>query len=90
MDARLEKILKQNRQAGAGELTPRVLEVNPGHALIKGLAARAKKGDGKDSLIAEAAFLLLDQARIAEGEPVNDPVAFSRRLTKVMQSGLKT
>jgi len=93
MDARLEKILKQNRQAGGAELTPRVLEVNPGHALIKGLAERAKKSDlkdgGKDSLIADAAFLLLDQARIVEGEPVKDPQEFSRRLTAVMQSGLK-
>jgi len=89
MDARLEKMLKQNRQAGAGELTPQVLEVNPGHALIEGLAKRAKKGDGKDSLIAEAAFLLLDQARIVEGEPVKDGQAFSRRLSAVMQSGLK-
>ena len=89
MDARLEKMLKQNRQAGVAEQTPRVLEVNPGHALIEGLAERAKKSDGKDSLIADAAFLLLDQARIVEGEPVKDGQAFSRRLTAVMQSGLK-
>ena len=89
MDARLEKMLKQNRQAGMPDLTPRVLEVNPGHALIKRLAKRAKASDGKDSLIADAAFLLLDQARIVEGEPVKDGQAFSRRLTAVMQSGLK-
>ena len=89
MDARLEKMLKQNRQAGVAELTPRVLEVNPGHALIEGLAKRAKKGDGKDSLIADAAHLLLDQARIIEGETVVDPKAFSRRLSAVMESGLK-
>ena len=29
MDARLEKILKQNRQAGAADTTPQVLAVNP-------------------------------------------------------------
>jgi HSP90 family molecular chaperone len=33
--------------------------------------------------------LLLDQARIIEGETVVDPKAFSRRLSAVMESGLK-
>ena len=89
MDARLEKILKQNRQAGAADMTPRVLEVNPDHPLIQGLAERAKKGDGQDPLIADAAHLLLDQARIVEGEALADPQAFSRRMTAVMESGLK-
>ncbi|MDA1088955.1 MAG: molecular chaperone HtpG [Proteobacteria bacterium] len=89
MDARLEKMLKQNRQAGMPDLTARVLEVNPDHSLIKRLANRAKDGDGKDSLIADAAHLLLDQARIIEGEPVADTKAFSRRLSAVMESGLK-
>jgi len=88
MDARLEKMLKQNRPAGGPGLTPRVLEVNPGHSLIKGLADRAKAGDGQDDLIADAAHLLLDQARIAEGEAVKDPQAFSRRMSAMMESGL--
>jgi molecular chaperone HtpG len=30
--------------------------------------------------VTEAAWLLLDQARIVQGEPVADPVAFARRL----------
>ena len=89
MDARLEKMLKQNRPPGGPDLTPRVLEVNPGHSLIKGLAKRAKAGSGQDSLIADAAHLLLDQARIVEGEAVSDPQSFSRRLSAVMESGLK-
>jgi len=89
MDARLEKMLKQNRQAGMPDLTPRVLEVNPDHSLIKGLAKRAKDGDGKDALIADAAHLLMDQARIIEGKAVADAKEFSRRLSAVMESGLK-
>ena len=89
MDARLERILKQNRQPGAGDITPRVMEINPGHPLIQGLAERAKAGDGQDPLIADAAFLLLDQARIVDGEVLADPQAFSRRMTAVMESGLK-
>ncbi|MBL4689849.1 MAG: hypothetical protein JKY68_00020, partial [Rhodospirillales bacterium] len=58
------------------------------HSLIKGLADRAKAGDGQDDLIADAAHLLLDQARIAEGEAVKDPQAFSRRMSAMMESGL--
>jgi len=90
MDIRIERMLKQHRQLTDSEFTPRVLEVNPGHSLIKGLAKRAKKGDGQDPLIADAAHLLFDQAKIVEGEVVNDPKAFSRRLQAFMESGLKT
>ncbi|NQV83061.1 MAG: molecular chaperone HtpG [Rhodospirillales bacterium] len=89
MDARLAKMLQQNRAAGGLGMVPQVLEVNPGHSLIKALNKRAKAGDGKDSLINDAAHLLLDQARIAEGEPVKDAQAFSRRLSAMMESGLK-
>ncbi len=89
MDARLEKMLKQNRPPGGPDLTARILEINPDHSLIKRLAKRAKAGDGKDNLIIDAAHLLMDQARIAEGESVGDPQAFSRRLSAVMESGLK-
>ena len=89
MDARLEKMLKQNRPSGGPDLTARILEINPDHSLIKGLAKRAKDSDGKDKLIADAAYLLMDQARIVEGETVSDPQAFSRRLSAVMESGLK-
>jgi len=89
MDIHLEKIMKQHGQLGGGELTPRVLEVNPDHSLIVGLIERAKKSDGTDAVIADAAHLLLDQARIVEGEPVKDAKEFSRRLSAVMESGLK-
>ena len=47
--------------------------------------------DGADNaLIADAAHLLMDQARIIEGEAVADANAFSRRLSAVMENGLKT
>ena len=52
------------------------------------LAERAMQGDGKDAILDDAAFLLLDQARIVDGEPLADPLAFSRRMAKVMEQGL--
>ncbi len=86
MDIHLERMLKQHKQLS--EATPRVLEINPDHALIGKLAKRAADGDGKDTIIEDAAYLLLDQARIVEGEPVADPLAFSRRMASVMEKGL--
>lgn len=86
MDMHLERLLKQHKQLDEG--SPRVLEVNPKHILIKNLAGVADKQKGKDALLDDAAFLLLDQALIVEGEPVLDPQAFIRRMTDVMQKSM--
>ena len=50
----------------------------------------AASGDAaaSDELLKDASHLLLDQARIADGEAPADPAEFSRRLTSVMQSAL--
>ena len=85
MSMHLEKMLRAHNQS-PGE-RPRILEINPRHALIKGLAARVKAA-GTDSALEDAAILLLDQARIIEGEPPADPVAFARRMVSVMEKGL--
>jgi molecular chaperone HtpG len=50
------------------------------------MAARAAAGDGEADL-RDAAWLLLDQARIVEGTPVPDPAAFAQRLATVMERG---
>ena len=88
LDMHLERLLKQHRQMDAAAVTPRILEVNPRHALIRRLAGLARDGDGADGVLADAALLLLDQARIVEGEPISDPAAFSRRLASMMEKGL--
>ena len=64
LDMHLARMLKQQGQIS--ELAPRVLEINPKHVLIKSLAHRATKKGASDAL-EDAAYLLLDQARIAEG-----------------------
>jgi molecular chaperone HtpG len=81
----LERMLKQHKQLDTA--SKRILELNPDHALIRALAGKAADGASAD-LVAEAAELLLDQARLAEGEPVRDPAAFGRRLAKVMERSL--
>ena len=85
MDIHQERILRAHKLVD--QVSARVLEINPQHALIERLAAAARDG-GKAAPLEDAAHLLLDQARILEGEPVADPVAFARRMSKVMAAGL--
>ncbi len=85
LDLNLERLLRQHRQVT--DAAPRVLELNPSHPLIKGLARKVKAGNtGSD--VEDAAYLLLDQARIMDGEPVADPKAFAQRLSRAMEQGL--
>ncbi|MGI9417190.1 MAG: molecular chaperone HtpG [Geminicoccaceae bacterium] len=81
MDMRLERFLKQHQQLG--ELSKRILEINPQHDLIRRMAA-----DPANDELGELAELLLDQALIIEGEPLPDPGAFSRRMSAFLTKGL--
>jgi molecular chaperone HtpG len=85
MDMRLEKLLRQHKQLDT--VSRRVLELNPRHPVIRCLIARVAEPGASDSL-ADAARLLLDQARILEGETPPDPRAFARRLDDVLAKGL--
>jgi molecular chaperone HtpG len=85
MDMHLARLLRQHKQLG--ETAKRVLEINPNHVLIRRLADSVSAA-GAASKIEDAAWLLLDQARIVEGEPVPDPSAFARRLTVCLERGL--
>ncbi len=85
MDMHLERLLKQHRQIDTA--SRRILEVNPRHKLIERLAASVGEPGASDQL-SEFAWLLLDQARIVEGEPLPDPSAFARRLATLLERGL--
>ena len=85
LDMRLERLLRQHKQLE--KAVSRVLELNPTHPLVKKLAEMTGK-DGASAILEEAAHLLLDQARLLEGEPVADPRAFAKRLGAMMERGL--
>jgi molecular chaperone HtpG len=85
MDMHLERLLKQHRQLDAE--AKRILEINPKSALVERLALRVGQEGASDQL-GEFAWLLLDQARILEGEPLPDPSAFARRLSRLLEKGL--
>jgi molecular chaperone HtpG len=98
MDMHLERLLRQHRHLGAETGALRILEVNPRHPLIRQLAHLAGQegaegtspASGGNGVLADAALLLLDQARIMEGEPPLEPAAFARRLATALARGLIT
>jgi len=84
LDMHIERLLKQHDQVGHS--AARILEINPKHPMIRALAKRVGAEGAADEL-ADAAHLLLDQARILEGEPPTDIQAFARRMAAVMTKG---
>ena len=74
MDIQLEKMLKAHNKLDSE--TPRVLEINPDHAVIKRLLEQ-------DEAEADHIWLLYDQTRILEGQLPKDVKAFSERLNTV-------
>jgi molecular chaperone HtpG len=85
LDIHLERMLRAHKQLD--QLSKRILEVNPKHPLVARLASQIGK-DGASSVISDVAWVLLDQARIIEGEALPDPAAFSRRLSSLLEKGL--
>jgi molecular chaperone HtpG len=85
LDMHLERLLKQHHQLPAEG--KRILEINPNHPLVQRLGRLAGQ-DGASDALADYAWLLLDQARILEGEALPDPAAFARRLSSLLSTGL--
>ncbi|MER1968968.1 molecular chaperone HtpG [Castellaniella sp. GW247-6E4] len=72
-------LLRMLKAAGqdAPEVKP-ILEVNPGHALVKRIEAQP------DGSFGDWAELLLDQAMLAEGAALKDPAAFVKRVNALL------
>ena len=86
LDLRLERMLAEHGQLG-GKSTKPVLEVNPSHPLIAALQAQLGGNDveaADKSGFADIVWLLLDEARLMEGEKPADAPGFSARLTRVL------
>ena len=89
MDMHMERMLKAHKQMEGqmeGMTSQRILEINPRHAVIQSLA-QALDGDNGAEAVKDGALLLLDQARIVEGEPLPDPTAFAARLSTAIARG---
>jgi len=74
----------------AGQEVPEVkpiLELNPDHPLLVKLLEIFTQ-DGTDARIGEYAQLLYAQARLAEGGALDDPAAFSKKISALMLAAL--
>jgi molecular chaperone HtpG len=84
LDRTLEKLLARQGTTDVKVSKP-VLEINAGHALIQSLAATAK-ARGACPELGEASGLLLDLARVMDGERVADPAQFTGCVCTLMQN----
>ena len=87
MDMHLESLLKKHKQLD--KTSTKILEIKDNHDLIASLTKidRSKK-ENRDKL-ETIAFLLLDQAKIIEGIPINDSRRFSNRINKIAEESIK-
>lgn len=83
LDFNLERILKAQNPDYQG--TAKVLELNPSHPLIEKMNAALETNA---DVVADTAQVLLQQARILDGELPDDPGEFAKQMTNVMLNAL--
>jgi len=85
LDPQMERMMKIMNQ----EVTPRkkILEINPGHHLIKNLS-RLNIGDSKDPLLRKSILQLYESAMLIDGNLTN-PTEFVQRLNEIMEEATK-
>ena len=86
MSIHLERLMRNHQQATNFDST-RILLINPYHPLIIRLSELIKNKD-KENEVKDAAFLILEQAKIAEGEAVSNPSLFNEKLSEFILKSL--
>ncbi len=79
--AQLQQMMRSMGQE-APQAKP-ILELNPNHAIIQKLQGKVENED-----IHDPAYLLLEQALLAAGLVIADPLAMSKRIGRLMQQSL--
>ncbi len=80
MSIHLERLMRNHQQKTAFDST-RILLINPYHPLIIRLSELVGC-EGKEAEVRDAAQLVLEQAKIAEGEAVSNPSLFNEKLSE--------
>ncbi len=86
MSIHLERLMRNHQQQTAFNST-RILEVNPYHPLIIKMSEMTEDKKKKPE-IEKVAKILLDQAKIAEGEPVGDPSFYVSTISDYILQGI--
>jgi molecular chaperone HtpG len=82
LSLRMGRILKQAGQSNPFATLP-ILELNPKHPLVERLKTTAD-----EAAFADLAHVLFDQAMLAEGGELEDPVSFVQRVNRLIVEGL--
>ena len=82
-DLQMQRLLNRAGR-GFGSGLP-VLEINPRHPLVRTLAGKA----ADDASLEEAAGVLLDLARVQDGDSPRDPAGFARRVAEAFAASLR-
>ena len=80
MSLHLERLMRNHQQQTMFAST-RVLELNPYHPLIIKLADMVMDDKNK-AKVEEVAKILLDQAKVAEGEAISDPSFYAEKISQ--------
>lgn len=80
MSLHLERLMRNHQQQTAFAST-RILELNPYHPLIIKLADMVMD-DTKQPKVEEVSKVLLDQAKVAEGEAISDPSFYAEKISQ--------
>jgi molecular chaperone HtpG len=81
-DLQMQRLLRRTGRSGFA--APPVLEINPRHPLIAALARQAAAG----AEVADQADLLLDLARVQDGDLPKDPAGFARRIERALAASM--
>lgn len=85
IDIHMQRVLKKSQ--GYEKKHQHILEINDKHPVIQRLGSLVAN-DRESELVRDTALLLLDQAKILEGEPLNNPGEFVRRMSQAIEKGL--
>ncbi|UWI83276.1 molecular chaperone HtpG [Wolbachia endosymbiont of Howardula sp.] len=83
IDLRMERFLREQKQLDYR--TPKVLEINLKHIIVKNIL-NAYNQNGENQILEDIIYLLFYQACIIEGEEIDSPHIFTNRLNNILAS----
>ncbi|DAB32860.1 MAG TPA: molecular chaperone HtpG, partial [Sulfurospirillum sp. UBA11407] len=81
-DFQMQQMLKQMGQDNLPKVKP-ILEINPKHEIFEKLLK-----ENNATMLNDVAYLLMDQAKLAEGMKIEDISGFAKRLNKIISKAL--
>jgi molecular chaperone HtpG len=85
--AQVERLMQRLHRDRPLPAVQRVFEVNPAHPVVQALQ-KLHAANADDARLEKYARLLYDEALIAEGSKVKDPLEFARRLNELLLAGV--